>query len=124
MPVCPNPSHGGTGRCLTRRSATHTLVPVNVALAALALLVQATATADPAAVVRRAQLAVEADSAARAASAWQSALARDSNDVAALLGLATIARLTYDYPRADGYYAAIARRSGGSGRFAAWATLG
>ena len=98
--------------------------PVNVALAALALLVQATATAGPAAVVRGAQRAVEADSAARMAAAWQSALARDSTDVAALLGRATIARLTYDYPRADAYYAAVARRSGGRGRFAAWAALG
>ena len=97
---------------------------MNVPLAALALVVQATATADPAAVVRGAQRAVEADSAARAATPWRSALARDSNDVAALLGLATIARLTYDYPRADGYYAAIARRSGGRGRYAAWAALG
>ena len=97
---------------------------MNVALAALALLVQATTAADPAVVVWRAQQAVEADSAALLASAWQSALARDSNDVAALLGLATVARLTYDYPRADAYYSTIVRRSGEHSRFAAWAALG
>jgi tetratricopeptide (TPR) repeat protein len=97
---------------------------VNVVLAALALLVQATSPADPAIVVRRGQHAVETDSAGAVATTWRSALARDSNDVSALLGLATVARLTYDYRQADRYYSAVARNSNARSRFAAWAALG
>src|SRR5919199_2407 len=59
---------------------------------------------DPRAVVREATRAVEGDSAARVRARWEGRLERDSSDRAALLGLASIARLTYDYPTAERLY--------------------
>jgi hypothetical protein len=59
---------------------------------------------DPRAVVRQARLAVEADSATAARARWSARLGPDSADRAALLGLATLARLTYDYPLAERLY--------------------
>ncbi|MFL5493092.1 MAG: CHAT domain-containing protein [Gemmatimonadales bacterium] len=62
-------------------------------------------TSDPAKdVVRRALLAVEGDSSAPVRARWSARLERDTTDRAALLGIATLARLTYDYPTADRLY--------------------
>jgi tetratricopeptide (TPR) repeat protein len=56
---------------------------------------------EPATVVREATLAVEHDSVAAIRSLWLARRASDSLDRAALLGLATLARLSYDYPAAE-----------------------
>jgi hypothetical protein len=50
------------------------------------------------------QCAVEGDSVARLQARWSARLRQNASDRAALLGLATIARLTYDYPTADRLY--------------------
>jgi CHAT domain-containing protein len=77
---------------------------------------------DPRSVLRRAAASVRGDSAAALRTRWQTRLARDSSDRAAALGLATIARLTYDYPAAERLYRRLA--SGGPDRFAVYARLG
>ncbi len=59
---------------------------------------------DPAGVVRLAVQAVEGDSVSAAAERWSASLARDSSQPAALLGLATLAQLTYRYPKADSLF--------------------
>jgi CHAT domain-containing protein/tetratricopeptide (TPR) repeat protein len=55
-------------------------------------------------VVRQAIHAVEGDTVAPVHARWSARLGEDSTDRAALLGLATLARLTYDYPTADRLY--------------------
>jgi tetratricopeptide (TPR) repeat protein len=57
---------------------------------------------DPRAVVREATLAVEAGREAELAARWRAA-----QDRASLLGLATLARLAYDYPRAEALYRSL-----------------
>ena len=52
-------------------------------------------------VVREATLAVRGDSVAAVRGRWAARMQRDSNDRAAMLGLATIARLTYDFADAE-----------------------
>lgn len=80
---------------------------------------------DPAAIVHEATLAVEGDSVAGPRSRWVARRATDSLDRAARLGLATLARLTYDYPAAERLYdALIASDSTQPDRFAAYARLG
>ena len=64
-----------------------------IALAAATQL----AAQDPRQVTRMATLAVEGDSADQLAARWSARLAADSTDPEALLGLATIARLTYRF---------------------------
>ena len=59
---------------------------------------------DPRAIVREATRAVESDRATELRALWQARLDRDSTDRAALLGLATLSRLTYDYPDAEARY--------------------
>jgi hypothetical protein len=61
-------------------------------------------------VVRTAVRAVEGDSVARVAGRWRADLRRDSHDGAALLGLATLARLTYDYAAAEQLYDRVLAR--------------
>ncbi|HEY8256435.1 MAG TPA: CHAT domain-containing protein [Gemmatimonadales bacterium] len=61
-------------------------------------------TTDARHVVREAIHAVEGDSIARSRSRWSGRLHADSANRAALLGLATLARLTYDYPASDSLY--------------------
>src|SRR6478752_5861761 len=56
------------------------------------------------AVVRQAIHAVEGDSVAPVRAGWSARLQHDSTDRAASLGLATLARLTYDYPASDRLY--------------------
>ena len=90
------------------------------------LLVQAAITVDPpSSVVRQAARAVESGDAAPATARWQGVLARDSADLGARLGLATIARLTYDLATAERHYAAItASASKASPQYRAWVSLG
>src|SRR5688572_5359390 len=86
-------------------------------LCALLIARAAGAEPDPRAVVRQATLAVEGGREAELAARWQA-----EADRAALLGLATLARLAYDYPRAEELY----RRLDGApaDRFAVHARLG
>ena len=80
---------------------------------------------DPSAVVREATLAVEHDSVAVLRARWEARRAADSLDRAALLGLATLARLTYDYPAAERRYRLlIASDSTRPDRYTAYARLG
>jgi tetratricopeptide (TPR) repeat protein len=77
-------------------------------LLAFALMLAAVARADttePAReVVRHGIRAVEGDSSAIVGARWTARIARDSADRPALLGLATLARLTYDYVTSDRLY--------------------
>lgn len=62
---------------------------------------------DPRDVRRTATRAVEGDSAERVGARYADRAARDSSDRAALFGLATLARLRYDYPAAERGYRAL-----------------
>ena len=62
------------------------------------------AAANPDAVVREATRAVEAGSAAQARARYADRLRRSAADRDAILGLATVARLTYEFDEADGLY--------------------
>ncbi|HKN65469.1 MAG TPA: hypothetical protein VJW73_04290, partial [Gemmatimonadaceae bacterium] len=62
---------------------------------------------DARVVVRQAMVAVRGDSAAAVRARWTARLRRDSSDRAAALGLATLARLTYDFADADRRYRAL-----------------
>lgn len=80
---------------------------------------------DPRALVREATRAVETGSAGPLRALWQARVEQDPIDRPALLGLGTLARLTYDYPAAEALY----RRLSGPGsvlsdRFTAYAHLG
>jgi CHAT domain-containing protein len=76
-------------------------------------------------VVRQALDAVEGDSTVAVRTRWSSSLRRDSTDRATLLGLATLARLTYDYPTADRLYPQLfSPDSIHPDRYAAYARLG
>jgi len=90
------------------------------------LALQATVAAQrPADVVREATHAIESDSVGPAVARWRAVLARDSTNLAARLGLATIARLTYDFASADRHYAAIEARAPALGTtYRAWSALG
>lgn len=80
---------------------------------------------EPATVVREATLAVEHDSVAPLRALWLARRATDSLDRAALLGLATLARLTYDYPAAERLYRSLtADESVRPDRYDAYARLG
>ena len=69
----------------------------SLALALLTLALTAgQAPEPPRQVMRHARAAVEGDSVPAARSAWSERLSRDSSDRAAILGLATMARLTAD----------------------------
>ncbi len=76
---------------------------------AMSVCVIARADTTPGArdVVRQAIHAVEGDSVAPLRTEWSARVSRDSSDRAALLGLATLARLTYDYPAADRLYSRL-----------------
>jgi CHAT domain-containing protein len=94
-----------------------------VILAFPALVAQA--PDDPPAIVHEATLAVEGDSVVAPRTRWLARRSTDSLDPAARLGLATLARLTYDYPAAERLYGSlIASDSTQPDRFAAYARLG
>ena len=71
----------------------------------LSLAVAASSPADslesPPVVIRAAVHAIEGDSASALRSRWERRLAKTPTDWPALLGLASLARLTYDYPGSD-----------------------
>lgn len=77
---------------------------VSIVLAMAGLHVTAPAADAPRSVVRDATRAVEGDSAPRLGARWNARIRRDPADRAALLGLATLARLRYDYPAAESTY--------------------
>jgi hypothetical protein len=91
------------------------LLAVTLALAA------AQVPDDPGLVVRHAIAAVRGDSVSLARVRWQARLSLDSADPAAALGLATIARLTYDHSAAERIYRRLAARED---RWAVYARLG
>jgi tetratricopeptide (TPR) repeat protein len=62
---------------------------------------------DPRAVARAATLAVEGDSVSRVAARLAAEVRTDVANPAVLLGLGHLARLTYDYPRAEQYFLRI-----------------
>lgn len=62
---------------------------------------------DPPAIVREATLAVEGDSIAALRARLEARRSADSLDLAVTLGLATVARLSYDYPAADRLYRSL-----------------
>ncbi|HEY7634717.1 MAG TPA: CHAT domain-containing protein [Gemmatimonadales bacterium] len=72
-----------------------------------AVLLQGTAPSDPRAIVREVTVAVEADRASTVRSQWTALEARDSANPTARLALATLARLTYEYPSADSLYRSL-----------------
>ncbi len=88
-------------------------------LAALAALATAAPTmaaqqgdTDPETVLRSAERALQDDSLETVTIRWRAALARDSTDPAATLGLATVARQTYDFERAEQLLAGLLGRAG------------
>ena len=73
-------------------------------LLTIVLPLQGPTNRDAGDLVRQATAAVEGDSVTSVARRWHARMQRDSSDRPALLGLATLARLTYDYARADSLY--------------------
>lgn len=105
------------------------MVPLlcTVAIAQLLAVTSTPARApdDPRAIVREATRAVENDGAAELRALWQARLVRDSTDRGALLGLATLSRLTYDYPNAEALYRRLSGpTSSPADGFAIYARLG
>ncbi|HET9010203.1 MAG TPA: CHAT domain-containing protein, partial [Gemmatimonadaceae bacterium] len=82
------------------------------------LLVSSTAAqqtnTDPRDVVQSAERSVQDDSVATVRARWTEALRRDSTDRAAALGLASLARLTYDFATAERLLNGILARADGS----------
>lgn len=77
---------------------------------------------DPRAIVAVATRAVEGDSAGRLRARWTARLSRDAGDRSALLGLATLSRLQYDYPAATTAYRRL--MSGSLDRHSLYARMG
>ncbi|MGH7469307.1 MAG: CHAT domain-containing protein [Longimicrobiales bacterium] len=96
------------------------LLPLMLALAVRLDVVQS--AEDPRALVRAATRAVDGDSAGRLRSRLAARVARNPNDRAALLGLATLARLRYEYPTADSIYRRLFTNT--RDRYALYARLG
>ncbi|HEY7481969.1 MAG TPA: CHAT domain-containing protein [Gemmatimonadales bacterium] len=67
---------------------------------------------SPRDVVQAAERAVSDDSSGAVSARWIEALRRDSSDRAAVLGLASLARLTYDFAAAQRQFAVLLTRSG------------
>lgn len=98
----------------------------SLALAAFAIVAaaQALPREDPRMVVVRATRAVQGDSIEPLRRRWEAQLDRDPADRAAALGLATLARLTYDYPTAERLYRRLLTDSLRPNRYSALARLG
>jgi CHAT domain-containing protein/tetratricopeptide (TPR) repeat protein len=80
---------------------------------------------EPRSIVREATRAVENDAAAQLRVRWQASLDRDPSDRRALLGLATLSRLTYDYRDAEVRYRRLSDpASAPEDGFATYARLG
>ena len=102
---------------------------MRILLGILTLALGTTAAAqtpdDPRTIVFAAERAVSDDSAQVAGGRWRAALARDSSDRTALLGLATLARMTYDFPTAERLLGRLLeQRSGTPDRWQVQARLG
>lgn len=102
---------------------------MRILLAILTLALGAPAAAqtpdDPRTIVLAAERAVSDDSADVGSARWRAALARDSSDRTALLGLATLARMTYDFPTAERLLGRLlAQRPGTLDRWEVQARLG
>lgn len=84
-------------------------MPAVLALFAVVLVLsrQPASGDDPRVIVRNGLRAVEGDSVTAVRARWEARLRKDSTDRAALLGLATLARLTYDYPTAERLYRSL-----------------
>jgi CHAT domain-containing protein len=88
-------------------------------------LTQIGAPTDPRAVVRQVTAFVQAGRVEPVRSKWTALSAKDPGDRSARLALATLARLTYDYPAADQAYRRLfSVDSGVARRFSAYAHLG
>src|SRR5256886_6672554 len=83
------------------------MTPLVALASALAVLLQSSTASEPGALTAVATPAVEHDSAAALTTAWKARLGHRPADRTALLGLATMARLTYDYVRAESLYAPL-----------------
>src|SRR6185503_14614496 len=79
---------------------------------------------DPRAIVLAAERAVTDDSAQVVSARLRAALARDSSDRAATLGLATLARMTYDFPTAERLLQRLLAGGGAPDRWRVQARLG
>jgi hypothetical protein len=88
------------------------------------LLVRADTAPAPKDVVHQALHAVEADSVAQLRTRWSAMLQQDPSDRAALLGLATLARLTYDYRSSDRLYSQLGAHSLHPDAYVAYGCLG
>src|SRR5215813_9286466 len=97
-----------------------------VLLIALALAQAAPAKPDdPRPVVHEATRAVEEEKTPPLRALWQARLDHDPGDRVALLGLATLARLAYDYPTAEALHRRLIDADAATpGRFTAYALLG
>ena len=105
------------------------MVPLLCRLAIAQMLAVPSPTAagldDPRTIVREATRAVENDGAPELRAVWQGRLGRDAGDRGALLGLATLSRLTYDYPGAETLYRRLSPpTSSPADGFAVYARLG
>ena len=69
-------------------------------------------TPGPRDVVQSAERSVQDDSVAAVRARWTEALRRDSTDRAAALGLASLARLTYDFATAERFFNGMLARAG------------
>jgi CHAT domain-containing protein len=97
------------------------LIPLTLGLL---LTAPADTNESPREIVREAVRATEQDSAASLAQRLELRLRRDSSDRTARLGLASLARLRYDYATAERLYRTIDRDSPTPDRLAAYARLG
>jgi tetratricopeptide (TPR) repeat protein len=93
------------------------------ALVLLALTAQQVPRESPERIVAAATRAVEADNSPELRTRWTTALLRDSSDRAAALGLATLARLRYEYADARRGYARLLARVPDD-RYSVYARLG
>ncbi len=96
----------------------------SLVVAAFLLGASANAVEDPRAVVVRATRAVQGDSAEPLRRRWTAQLDRNPADRAASLGLATLARLRYDYPAAERLYRSLIADSLRPDGYTALARLG
>src|ERR1043165_6628377 len=89
----------------------------------IAAMLRAMIAEDPAFVVRRVQAAVEGDSVAAVTAPWRRPTAASTRSAA--FGLATAARLTYDYVAADRLYdQVIAGHASAPDRWTVFARVG
>ena len=79
---------------------------------------------EPRDVVHTAERAVSDDSLETVRARWSAALARDSTDRAAALGLGSLSRLTYDFPAAERHFTSILARGGPRDEWSVQARLG